>query len=372
MTLYSPATTGQLLDDLEDAMSHGSIARRVDTLRKVTDLFLVGSAQYSDEQTELFDDVFICLVQKIEISARALLSNRLAARPDAPPRIVHRLAFDDAISVAAPILTSSPRLDDATLTEIALSKSQEHLMAISKRETLSAQVTDVLVDRGNLDVVESAAQNNGAEFSDKGFKRLVERTEGHDDLALAVGRRAGIPRHHLLVLMAKASEKVRTVLRAEFSATTAAVKDAVQTATIRIHRQSADNAEIASAIKLVRDLKEKNLLGEGRIAEFASHDRFEDTCAAIACLADMTYAEVEAVMAEDRAEGVMIIARVLDLSWPNLKCILDMRSRLLSQTITDEALSRASYERLRSTTAQQVLRFQKMQRNAATSPPVAV
>lgn len=365
MPAYSPVTTGQLLDELEDAMNHGSIARRVETLQRVTDLFLIGATKYSNAQTELFDDVFACLVQKIEVSARAVLSARLAPHSAAPPRIVHRLAFDDAISVASPILTSSPRLDDETLMKIAASKGQEHLMAISRRATLSPQVTDVLIDRGNDAVVESTALNKGAAFSDKGFERLVERADGNDDLTLTVGRRPGIPRHHLLVLMARASDAVRASLREEFSAAAAVVKDAVQSATIRIHQQSADSAEVAAAMQLARNLKAENLLDETRIAAFARQDRLEETCATIACLATMSYGEIEAAMVEDRAEGIMVIARVIDFSWANLKCILDMRARLLDQTIADEALSRISYERLRPTTAQQVLRFQRMQRASA-------
>jgi uncharacterized protein (DUF2336 family) len=264
------------------------------------------------------------------------------------------------------MLTSSPRLDDDALTEIARSKGQEHLLAISRRATLSSQVTDVLVDRGNQDVIESTALNTGAAFSDHGFERLVERAEGQDNLAIAVGRRSDIPRHHILALMAKASDKVRAVMQAEFSAATAAVTEAVETAAIRVHRQSTNSSEILAAMQLARDLNDRKLLDESRIADFARNDRFEDTCAAIGCLANMAYAEMEAVMVEDRAEGVMVIAKVIGFSWANLKSILDMRSRLLGQTIADEALSRASYERLRPTTAQQVLRFQKMERASAT------
>ena len=47
-----------LLDELQSALSHGTVARRVETLRRVTDLFVNGAVDYSDEQIALFDDVF--------------------------------------------------------------------------------------------------------------------------------------------------------------------------------------------------------------------------------------------------------------------------------------------------------------------------
>ena len=50
---------------------------------------------YSDEQIGLFDDVFQCLMEHIETSAKALLSNRLAPIDTAPPRTIRALAFDD-------------------------------------------------------------------------------------------------------------------------------------------------------------------------------------------------------------------------------------------------------------------------------------
>ena len=87
------------------------------------------------------------------------------------------------------MLSRSERLDDETLIETASSKSQAHLMAISTRRVLSGAVTDVLVQRGNDEVVHSAVGNPGAEFSEHGFSRLVDRAEGNDSLASCLGLR---------------------------------------------------------------------------------------------------------------------------------------------------------------------------------------
>jgi len=65
------ASSPNLLDELQTALRHGTVARRVETLRRVTDLFLGGAVDYSDEQVVLFDDVFKCLIDHIEVSARA-------------------------------------------------------------------------------------------------------------------------------------------------------------------------------------------------------------------------------------------------------------------------------------------------------------
>src|ERR1700748_3152923 len=120
--VMSPKTASSplnLLDELQATLAHGTVARRIETLRRVTDLFINGAVDYSDEQIELFDDVFQCLILHIESSAKTLLANRLAPIDTAPPRTIRTLAFDDLIEVAAPVLSQSSRLADDTLIESA-------------------------------------------------------------------------------------------------------------------------------------------------------------------------------------------------------------------------------------------------------------
>ena len=214
MSSKSTATSENLLDELQTTLAHGTVARRVETLRRVTDLFLSGAVDYSDEQIALFDDVFQCLMHHIETSAKALLANRLAPIDTAPPLTIRALAFDDLIEVAAPVLSRSERLDDEVLIETARNKSQAHLMAISTRRVLSDAVTDALVLRGNDEVIQSTVNNPGAEFTERGFTRLISRAEGDDNLSTCVGLRPSIPRHLYLKLVAKASDTVRQ-LRAQ-------------------------------------------------------------------------------------------------------------------------------------------------------------
>src|SRR6202051_2562203 len=231
MSSKSAATSESLLDELQTALAHGTVARRVETLRRVTDLFIDGAVDYSSEQIGLFDDVFQCLMRLIENSAKALLANRLASIDTAPPLTIRALAFDDLIEVAAPILSQSERLDDDTLIETAPNKSQAHLMAISVRRGFGGAVTDVLVLRGNDEVIHSTVNNPGAEFSERGFTRLVNRAEGDDNLATCIGLRPSMPRHLYLKLLAKASVTVRERLEAANPHQAGEVPTAVREAT---------------------------------------------------------------------------------------------------------------------------------------------
>src|SRR5438105_3008379 len=214
MRSKSAKPSENLLDELQAALSHGTVARRVETLRRVTELFVYNSVDYSDDHMRLFDDVFQCLIEQIETSAKALLADRLAPIAAAPPGIIRTLALDEAIEVAGPVLTKSERLDEATLIEIARTRGQAHLKAISLRRVLSEALTDVLVTRGDEDVVQSTVGNPGAQLSEGSLTDLVARAERDDNLATCIGLRPDLPRHHYLKLVAKASLNVRRKLEA--------------------------------------------------------------------------------------------------------------------------------------------------------------
>ena len=354
-----------LLDELQTTLAHGTVARRVETLRRVTDLFINGAIDYSDEQIGLFDDVFQCLIDHIETSAKALLANRLAPIDTAPPLTIRALAFDDVIEVAGPVLSQSNRLDDKTLIENARSKSQAHLMAISTRRVLSGAVTEVLVQRGNDEVIQSTVNNPGAEFTERGFTRLVSRAEGDDNLTICIGQRPSMPRHLYLKLLAKASDTVRQRLEAANPQQAARVPTAVKEATRRARSATSTmtgNTEIAHA--LVKSLYDDGRLDESQVASFAEAGKFDEANASIAAMANMPVAIAENMMIESRAEGVMILAKVAGLSWPTVKTIINMRDELAGGDPTDIAACKDTYERLRPSTAQQVLRFHRMQQNA--------
>ena len=137
MISRSARPSENLLEELQAALSHGTVARRVEALRRVTDLFVGNAVDYSDEHIRVFDDVFQCLIEQIETSARTLLADRLAPIAAAPPQIIRTLALDEVIEVSGPVLSKSERLDETTLIEIARTRGQAHLKAISLRRVLS-------------------------------------------------------------------------------------------------------------------------------------------------------------------------------------------------------------------------------------------
>jgi uncharacterized protein (DUF2336 family) len=360
-----------LLDDLETALVSGTNSRRIEILTRITDLFVGGASSYSDQQIGVFDDIMARLITAIEAKPRAKLSHRLAPIANGPSNVIHMLAFDDDIEVARPVLTQSERLDERALIANASSKNQQHLHAISQRCSLSEAVTDVLVERGDRDVVHSVVKNSGARFSDAGFRTLVKRSSSDEALATQVGLRPDIPRPHFLMLLERASNAVRVRLSAENPQVGSSIDGVVAEVAggvCAIGRSG--SPDFAAAQAVVERQNRLHRIGEAEIYQYARERKFEETAVALAFMCDTPIDVVERALLDPRAEIVLILAKVAGLSSTTTKAILLLRAadRGMSAKDLDQALS--SFSRLQPDTARRVLGFFRTRSKRPAEPMV--
>jgi uncharacterized protein (DUF2336 family) len=352
-----PPKSETLIAELEWAVRRGTSEKRVDTLRQVTDLFLNDSDRLNDEQIKVFDDVLGLLINRIESKALAELSRRLAPVDNAPIDVVRRLAHNDEITVAGPVLAESRRLSSADLAEIAGTRSQAHLLAISGRHGLEEKVTDVLVERGNREVVYQLATNASVRFSDGGYDLMVKKAEGDDALAEKVGLRLDIPSHSLRALLLRATDAVRSRL---LSLAPAQAQDAVRgllaTVTGTVSNEPARPRDFSAAELLVRSMQDAGSLNDAAVLEFASSGKYEEMTAAVAVLCAAPLSVISDLMMGVRNDAVLIPCRAAGLTWPTVEAILRNRhaSHVVSEQVID--LARNDFNRLTDVIAQRTLR----------------
>ena len=109
------AMFASLIDEIQDSSVPKLVNRQLRALTRITDLFMAGSGRHSKEQIELFDEIFKTLVAAIEVKTRIKLAHHLATNPNAPATLVRAFALDNAIAVAAPVLSHSTALEDSDL-----------------------------------------------------------------------------------------------------------------------------------------------------------------------------------------------------------------------------------------------------------------
>ncbi len=148
------------------------------------------------------------IVYDLEMSVRQHLAEQLAGVDAAPRALVTKLANDE-IEVAQPVLRESGVLRDEDLLEVVKIRSQEHLMEVSVRENVSESVAGGLVARGDDAVLESLANNKGAQLSRAAMETMMSRAEANEALQEPMVMRSDVPPDLLKMIYSHVSSALR-------------------------------------------------------------------------------------------------------------------------------------------------------------------
>jgi uncharacterized protein (DUF2336 family) len=332
-----------IADEVETAIAAGSTEKCTETVGRVTALFLASAGSYSDEQIELFGNVFERLVNTIElraladVSARialAELSSQLAPVARAPAAIIRRLARHEEISIAGPVLTESPRLSDHDLVEIAKTGGEKHLIAIAGRWWLQQIVTDSLLARRFPSVSRRLVNNPGARVSAVGFTLIVSQAASDPELAVATGIRADLPAELRGQLLRSATEAVKSRLLSRAPPFLfEEIRAAISTASAGVERELSRGGDFTAAKTLIAQLKKDGILHEVTLLGFARQKRYEETVVALAILSKSSVEIVRPLMQSLRSDGILVPCKVAGLNWETVHAVLDSR---FSAGVTDE------------------------------------
>jgi Uncharacterised protein conserved in bacteria (DUF2336) len=362
--------TKSYLQDLDEAISRGSDESRERALWHATDLLIAGS--YSEEEVLTFGNVIGRLADEIEVEVRAQLSERLARFDGAPVNVIHKLAFDDAIEVARPMLEGSTRLDDDTLIANVRSKSQAHMLAISRRQSIGASVTDVLVARGNRAVVNSLASNGGANFSTSSLLHMVKRAEGDSILAEQLGLRKDIPRQLFQQLIAKATNDVRKRLENERPEMMGEIGVSVVDVAGELQSKFGPVSRTYFVAKrLVTTQHRSGNLNEASISGYALSHKVEEVTIGLSLLCALPVDVIERVLVNRDRQMLLILAKALGFSWATTMSLLFLGAKDHRITARDLADLEREFGRLNVATSKSILKFYRTRRDADPSEPGA-
>ncbi len=355
------------VDEIETALSCGSSERRLETIRRVTDLFLSSAGSYKDEQIDLFDNVLERLVKTIEIraiadvSARialAELSAELAPVSQAPPSVVRRLARNDEITVAGPVLRESARLTPEDLVEVAQTKGEQHLLAIAGRWWLKEVVTDALLARHYPSVSRRIVNNPGARVSASGFAIILAQAESDPDLAVETGIRVDLPPALRDQLLRKATEAVRARLLSRAPPHIfEEIRTAIAAVAAGVNRDMSRTHDFTAAKRFVTLLNDKGELDEAALLGFARQRKYEETIAALALLSQSSIEVVRPLMQSLREDGVLVPCKAAELGWETVSAILESRFATGSMKPAELARAQRQYAAMTTEHARRLLRF---------------
>jgi uncharacterized protein (DUF2336 family) len=353
-------TATTLFPGLDEIVRGGDPKRRADAARRISELFLQGAATFRADHVDLFDGVLTSLVPHTEFAARADLAERLSLLANAPRGLVGQLAHEDEIAIAGPLLRRSPVIDEQVLIEIAAAKGQGHLLAMSERPALSPDLTDVIVRRGDRDVVRRAAGNAGAQFSTSGYSTLIKRAGQDGVLTLAVGQRDDLSAEQLKDLLTGSIDVVRRRL---FDVVKPARQSAIKRAMSEISgltERVESQRDFAPAQHAVLALHRAGGLNESALLGFAKAYKYEESVAALSAMTGVKIATLDRLITGERYDPILIAGKAVGLEWATVRALILLRlgpNRVASPADIESA--RVNFGRLMPATAERVVGFWK-------------
>ena len=366
-----------ICDELEAAIAARNADKCAETTARVTALFLASAGSFSDDQIQLFGDVFERLINTIELRAiadvgarvaLAEMSAQLAPVRQAPASVMRRLARHDDISIAAPVLSESARLTADDLIELAGTKSEKHLLAISGRWWLQEIVTDALLARRFPSVSRRLVDNPGARVSAAGFAIVIAQAASDPELAVATGIRADLPSDLRSELLRQATDAVRTRLLSRAPPFLfEEIRAAVAAASAGAEREMSRARDFAAAKIVITRLKKEGRLNERALFDFAQARKYEETVAALAALSQSTVEVVRPLMQSLRDDGVLVPCKVAGLGWNTVHAVLDSRFAVGSMGPHELADAKSEFARLTIENARRLLRFWQVGSTSSSS-----
>lgn len=223
---------------LKDLARVNTSDERRELLRGITDMFLGNPAERSDTECMLFDEVVSAVVRDMQSNVKAELSRKLSKSTSPISKTLKSFAMDDDIEVARPVLESSTVLSDEDLIEVITSRTQEHILAISKRVGVSESVSGAIVDHGTEHVIASLLENHTARIGRESMEKVAEKAQNSTLLQRKFVGRDDVPLDLLNELVLIVEKDLRDEIMNRFSGVSEQELEAALARSRRIVRQN--------------------------------------------------------------------------------------------------------------------------------------
>jgi len=247
--------------DIAKLINEPTVENRAEAAQKVSSQFNKGDM--SDSERAIAEDIFKVMVRDAEERVRSALSDSLKDNPDVPHDVAVSLA-NDVVGVAAPMLEFSDVLTDDDLKEIVKSHGAESQIVVARRENLSAEVTDAIVENSDSeDVISTLVSNEGADLREDTMDKVMDKYGDVEVVNESLANRGQLPISVAERLVSLVSEKVRDHLMTHHEMTPDMVMDlflsAREKATVSL---LGDGADVMTVRKLIDQLHDNGRLTE--------------------------------------------------------------------------------------------------------------
>jgi uncharacterized protein (DUF2336 family) len=361
----SDQTPSTLVAQLKRMASPDAAADRLSILRSITDLYFAGAGHHTDTEVYLFNDIMERIVDQISRSDKIALATRLSAEADSPYGIVRKLAFDSEVDIARPVIQYSSVLGEEDLVRLAQQAPQSHLEVLADRRNISASITDVLIDRGNQNVLHTVSANRTAEISLGGFRHLAERALDDPKLQGLLIDRPDLSKEAVDRLLPAISDALAARLKARGLDIADGSVDAVLTSArnqfVEALGQRKKNAR--SVQVMVSMIESGDMTLEQAVASVVHSERLLDAATILSHFVKLDRNTVFKMLANGPQPAIAILCRSLEFEWTTVESILALRAKKQRMLPGAERTSKREYGEMEAAAAQRIVRFWQLRAN---------
>lgn len=313
-------------------------------LLAVTDLFFC-DPEPTGMSNNHYGEIARRTLPHLDSQARQGYADEVAAEPNLPRSVATALAGDPNGEVARLVLRLSPVLTDRDLAAIALNQSQNHLVAIAERVRLSANITNILVERGDNSVLKTVGGNEGAAFSDEGFERLLDRGRAEATIPLAVAVRSDLSE-------ARAEHVLRVLTELGDGGNLDLASGSKAAAIARLTRRQ--RLEVS---QLIADLEGGTRALDDIVIMLAEENRAYHLAQVLSHVADIGVEPALRALLRRDVSGIALACHALDLGFPAFAAVLALRARRLMFANKDREEDLRRYAEIDTAAAERGMRF---------------
>ncbi|MEQ1522806.1 MAG: DUF2336 domain-containing protein, partial [Aestuariivirga sp.] len=161
--------------------------------RSLLDMMLSNPSAGQPQERALAADALLKLVPRIPLKALVMVVDRLSIMESPPHLLISKLIHDPRIEVAGPLLELCNHISDQVLGKVIATGQVSLMRLIARRRSISATLSDQLIEFDDPSVVLTLVRNSGANFSHHAFPRLADHAQRHHALLAPLATRPDLP-----------------------------------------------------------------------------------------------------------------------------------------------------------------------------------
>lgn len=364
--------------DLEPSQASAPASRaRAALLRRLADVVCLPTSRVNAFERAMVADLLADMLSQAEPAERKRVAQRLGGMIEIPASLV-RLLLRDQVEIAEELLVNAAGLSDADLIDCARATGLEHRRLIALRRGVSEVVCDVLIEFGEVLVLECLLRNEDARFSIGGVEAVVAMTRGDPRLTAMLLKRPELRPAHAYLLFWWADADSRGAILRRFAVSREILQDAASDVFAMAAEENWQDPVARKALQFIEPRQRSRVDGERSSQTLedavtaAQHGLTQRAVEEISYLAGVKAMTGARIMTDPDGEPIAVLCKAAGLSkqavralWRGLK-----RVETDGQSGPSPALERVMliYDMIAVDRAQTVLRYWDWALTSALTP----